>query len=83
MKLNRAIVASCIAACSLVLTAHAAPPEGKGQGNGASSPGKSRNGGKGNPHASGNPGKGNSGTDLILISVATAVVADILYDVFD
>lgn len=59
MKPGIALASSLITACSLVLTAQAAPPEGKGQGNSASGPGK-RNGGNGNPHASGNPGKGNS-----------------------
>ncbi|MCC2595702.1 anti-virulence regulator CigR family protein [Pusillimonas sp. MFBS29] len=62
MKLDRVIVASLIAACSLALSAQAAPPEGKGQGNNASNPGKG-NGGKGNQHASGHPNKGNSGND--------------------
>ncbi|NYT84969.1 anti-virulence regulator CigR family protein [Pollutimonas harenae] len=62
MKLAIALATSLIAASSLALTAHAAPPEGKGQGNSASHSGKGGNGGKGNPHASGNSGQGNSGS---------------------
>jgi len=62
MKPGIALAASLIAACSLVFSAQAAPPEGKGQGNSAGHPGKGGgNPGRGNPHASGNPGKGNSG----------------------
>lgn len=56
MKLGLALTASLITACSLVFTAQAAPPEGKGQGNKANN---SSNKGRGGPNMHGN--KGNSG----------------------
>lgn len=66
MKPGIALVATLIAAVSLALPAQAAPPEGKGQGNGANNSGKSSQGNPGrskpgNPDGSGNNGKGNSG----------------------
>ncbi|WP_205012759.1 anti-virulence regulator CigR family protein [Nitrosomonas sp. HPC101] len=61
MSARIVLAASLIAACSLVLSAQAAPPEGKGPGSHASNPDKKDNSGKSNSHAAGNSGKKNLG----------------------
>ena len=52
MKLGLALTASLITACSLVFTAQAAAPEGKGQGNKANNSSNKGNSGKGGPNKS-------------------------------
>lgn len=49
MKASTAFAATLIGVCALALSAQAAPPEGKGQGNSANSHGNAGNNGKGNP----------------------------------